>query len=126
MTAAPIKAAPRPMNFDACFERLTAWAMAYAVECEEDGIPGIVADVNRDQLFMRHELDWCTAMSDMCASGGLPERGVYVPRPDLALGALQVAVKADQLDVATCFAQTAIDFLTGTYDPENFDVESPA
>lgn len=48
--------------------------------------------------------------------------GDYPARPDLALGALQVAVKSDQLDVATCFAQTAIDFLTGNYDPENFDL----
>lgn len=109
-----------PMDFYACFERLVEWAMAYAVECEEDGIPGIVARVNRDQLFMRREIEHTSAMSDLAESGGL--FGAYPPRPDLALGALQVAAKADQLDVATCFAQTAIDFLTGTYDPDNFDL----
>lgn len=43
-------------------------------------------------------------------------------RIDLAIGALQVAIKTDQLDVATCFAKTALDFLLGDYDPENFDL----
>lgn len=60
------------------------------------------------------------------AYNGFEVTGAYLQRPDLALGACQVAAKTDQLDVAQGFAQTAIDFLTGNYDPENFDVESPA
>jgi hypothetical protein len=97
-----------PMDFETCFERLVSWAMAYAAECDEDYDTDVVAQVNRDAGFMRHEIDWAGAMADVVASGGLPEAGRRPVRLDLALGACQVAAKADQLDVVQAFAQTAI------------------
>ena len=42
---------------------------------------------------------------------------VRPPRFDLALAACQVAAASGELDVAQAFAQTAIDFMTGTYEP---------
>lgn len=43
------------------------------------------------------------------------------PRPDLALEACKCAVAAPDLVAAQAFAQTAIDMLTGDYDPAAFD-----
>lgn len=113
----PPAAAGPPMDFHSCFERLVSWAMAYAAECDEDYDTDIVAQVNRDAGFMRYEIDWAGAMADVVASGGLPEGGRKPVRLDLALGACQVAAKTDQLDVANAFAQTAIDFMLGSYEP---------
>lgn len=104
-----------PMDFERCFERLVQWAMAYAAECEEDGVKGVIGAVNRDQLFCRRELEYSEAMGCFVSGGG--SLGDQPPRPDLALGACQVAARTDQLDVAKVFAQTAIDFMTGNYEP---------
>ena len=64
------------------------------------------------------EIDWRAAEQEgIDYIDALPERGVYIPRLDLAMGALAVAVKAPELDTAQAFAQTAIDFMTGNYEP---------
>lgn len=38
-------------------------------------------------------------------------------RLDLVMGALRVAVSADELETAQAFARTAMDFLTGDHEP---------
>jgi len=108
-----------PLDFETAVERLGQWAIAYAADIEDDRARGIVtADVERDYAIVREELDWRYAETESVAFiESLPERGVYAPRLDLALGALVVAVKATDLGTAQAFAQTAIDFMTGNYEP---------
>lgn len=49
--------------------------------------------------------------------------GPHPQRMDLAIPAMRIASRATDLATATGFAATALDFATGTYDPNNFDAE---
>ena len=108
-----------PLDFESAVDRLGQWAVAYAADIEGDAQRAIVmADVERDYAIVRGELDWRAAETEGVAYiEALPEKGPYIPRLDLALGALVVAAKAPELDTAQAFAQTAIDFMTGNYEP---------
>ena len=108
-----------PMDFAAAVERLGQWAIAYAAGLEDDIVRAVVmADVERDYAIVRGELDWQAAETEgVDYLDSLPERGVRIPRLDLALGALVVAVKAPELGTAQAFAQTAMDFMLGNYEP---------
>ena len=116
-----------PMDFETAIERLGQWAIAYAADIEDDHLRGVLtADVERDYAIMREELEWRAAETEGVAYiERLPERGALPPRLDLALGALAVAVKSPELGTAQAFAQTAIDFMTGNYEPLEDD-ECPA
>jgi hypothetical protein len=52
------------------------------------------------------------------------ENGPRPQRLDLALHACQVAASTSDIDVAQAFAQTAIDFMTGTYEALDEDVSA--
>lgn len=115
------------MDFETAVERLGQWAVAYAADIEDDRVRGVVmADVERDYAIVRDEFDWRAAETEGVAYiEALPERGVRIPRLDLALGALVVAVKAEELGTAQAFAQTAVDFMTGNYEPLEEEAEYP-
>lgn len=108
-----------PLDFETAVERLGQWAIAYAADIEDDRLRDIVtADVDRDYAIVREEFDWRAAeLEGVKHIEGLPERGPLPPRLDLALGALAVAAKAGELGTAQAFAQTAMDFMLGTYEP---------
>lgn len=67
LAGCPMRPSATPMDFETCLERLASWATAYAVELEEDGATGTVDQINRDQLFMRGELDW-SDMQTRCSN----------------------------------------------------------
>lgn len=108
-----------PMDFASAVERLGQWAIAYAADLEDDSVRAVVmADAERDYAIVRGELDWQAAETEgIDYLDSLPERGIRIPRLDLALGALVVAVKAPELGTAQAFAQTAMDFMLGNYEP---------
>lgn len=86
-----------------------AWLVAY---CEQENR----TMANFVELLIKHARE-ASRSDGGGALVGETDNPRQPVRPDLALGACQVAAKAPDLITAQAFAQTAVDFLTGDYEP---------